>query len=445
METGVQGPIAQRQIDDALAVLSNLDPREAFPAFAPGSRARSRAQQSAIWGALALGLTLLLVFWPSAAQQMLVDREGALALADPTMMGEEPLPRFLPDEMSGEAEPGEGISGLTRPPDELDGVEGLLGQPPSLQSSPAGDAARDARRDAADQASSDMAQRQQALDALGEALRQSQVARQAGEALRSGDTARAAQQLNQVADQLRDLSPGERQALSQAFQQAAQNIGDRDRQLASAAQRAAEALREFRNQDAQRAINEAARQVQEAGRQLQEQQALADRQEQMQSGGQPNLPTLGQQPGQNGAAQPEAGQRGPQAPSRTEAGGAGANMTDLAALEAELRDGDLSSGGGGRGAGGGTSAGSETPGAPTRLNVAGRTVMVDAEVREGPSQWRPANPNAPPAVIQPPTAPVPGAPASSAQVASGLDLNAVPQDLADPVRAYFTPEQNPRP
>ncbi|HET7771447.1 MAG TPA: hypothetical protein VFN74_21935 [Chloroflexota bacterium] len=444
-ETGVQGPIAERQVAEALTMLRQLDPRDAFPAFAPGSRARVRAQRSALWGGLALALALLLVFWPSAARSLLVDREGALALADPSEMGEEIAPRFLPDTMDGEARPGEGVSGLTNRPDEFGDLQGLLGQqPPAAQGSPAGEAAREARRDAADQASSDMAQRQQALDALGDALRQSQVARQAGEALRSGDTNRAAQQLNQVAEQLRDLSPGERQALAQAFQQAAQNIGSRDPQLSAAAQRAAQALQDFRNQDAQRAINDAAQQVQEAGRQIQEQQALADRQEQMQSGGQPNLPTLGQQQGQ-GSGQPEAGQRGPQAPSRTEAGGAGNNMADLASLEAEMRNGDISMGGGGRGSGGGTSSGSETPGAPTRLSVAGRTVMVDAEVGQGPSTWRPPNPNAPPAVIQPPNAPVAGAPASSVQVASGLDVNAVPQDLADPVRAYFTPEQAPRP
>ena len=444
-DTGTQGPLVQRQIVDALTALSHVDPREAFPAFAPGSPARARAQRSVAWGALALAATLVLVLWPTAASRLLVDREGALALADPLQTPADAIPRFAPDEMGGEARPGDGISGLTERPDELGDVQGLLGQQQPNQGQSAGEAVRDARRDAADQQSGDMAQRQQALDALGEALRQSQIARQAGEALRAGDTNRASQQLSQVADQVRDLSPGERQSLAQAFQQAAGNIGDRDRQLANAAQRAAEALRDFRNQDAQRAINEAAAQVRESGQQIQEQRELDSRQQQMQSGQQPNLPSLQQQPGQSGAGQPEAGQRSPQAPSRTEAGGAGANNIDLSALEAEMRDGSLQPGAGGRGSGGGTSAGSETPGAPTRLNVAGRTVMVDAEVRDGPSQWRPPNPNAPPAVVQPPTAPVPGAPASSVQVASGLDMNAVPQDLADPVRQYFTPEQPPRP
>jgi hypothetical protein len=445
-DTKVQGKLVQRQIADALAAVSNIDPREAFPAFAPGSAARLRAQRSAGFGALALAATLVLILWPSAASSLLVDREGALALADGMQSGEEAIPRFQPGELENEARPGEGINALTDRPDEFGDIQGLLGQQPSPNQGLApGEAARDARRDAADQQSGDMAQRQQALDALGEALRQSQTARQAGEALRSGDTNRASQQMSQVADQVRDLSPGERQSLAQAFQQAAQNIGNRDQQLASAAQRAAEALRDFRNQDAQRAINDAAQQVRESGQQIQEQRELDQRQEQMQSGGQPSLPSLQQQAGQNGTGQPENGQRAPQAPSRTEAGGAGANGIDLSALEAEMRDGALQSGAGGRGAGGGTSSGSEAPGAPTRLSVTGRTLTVDAEVRDGPSQWRPPNPNAPPAVIQPPTAPVPGAPASSVQVASGLDLNSVPADLADPVRAYFSPEQAPRP
>ena len=445
-DTKVEGPLVERQVADALASLAHVDPREAFPAFAGGSPARARAQRNVAWGGLALALTLLLVFWPSAARSMLVDREGALALADPSQMGEDAMPRFLPDEMSGEAQAGDGISGLTDRPDEFGDIEGLLGQQQqsASQGLAPGEAARDARREAADQQSGDMAQRQEALNALGDALRQSQMARQAGDALRAGDTQRASQQLSQLAEQIRELSPGERQSLSQAFQQAASNIGDRDRQLANAAERAAQALREFRNQDAQRAINDAAQQVRESGQQIQEQRDLEARQEQMQSGGQPNLPSLEQQGGQNGSGPSDSGQRAPQTPSRTEAGGAGANM-DLSALEAELRDGSLMSGAGGRGSGGGTSAGSETPGAPTRLNVAGRTVMVEAEVRDGPSQYRPPSPNAPPTVMQPATAPVPGAPASSVQVASGLDVNAVPQGLEDSVRSYFTPEQAPRP
>ena len=444
-DTKVEGPLVQRQIADALASLAHVDPREAFPAFAGGSPARTRAQRNVAWGGLALALTLLLVLWPSAAQRMLVDREGALALADPNQTGEDAIPRFLPEEMSGDVRPGDAISGLTDRPDDLGALPGLLNaQPSASQGLAPGEAARDARREAADQQSGDMAARQASLNSLGDALRQSQMARQAGEALRAGDTQRASQQLSQLADQIRDLSPGERQSLAQAFQQAASNIGDRDRQLANAAQRASEALQQFRNQEAQRAINDAAQQVRESGQQIQEQRALEARQEQLQSGGQPNLPSLQQQNGQNGGGQPEAGARAPQAASRSEAGAAGANM-DLSALEAEMQNGSLVSGTGGSGAGGGTSAGSETPGAPTRLNVAGRTVMVEAEVRDGPSQWRPPNPNAPPAVVQPPTAAVPGAPASSVQVASGLDANAVPQGLEGSVRAYFTPEQAPRP
>ncbi|MGI8424732.1 MAG: hypothetical protein ACR2NO_11600 [Chloroflexota bacterium] len=445
-DTAAEGPLVQRQVADAQAVLSHVDPRGAFPTFAPGSAARARATRSAGWGALALTASLVLLLWPTVGSSLLVDREGALALADSGRREDDAIPRFRPEDMAGAAQPGDGLRGLTDRPEALGDLQGLLGQQPSQNQGQAlGETARDARREAADQQSGDVAQREQALAALGEALRQSQTAKQAGESLRSGDTARASQQLAQVAEQVRDLSPGERQALAQAFQQAASNIGDRDRQLARAAQRAADALRDFRNQDAQRAIGDASAQVRESGQQLRQQRELESRQEQLQTGRQPNLPSLQPSQPQAGAGQSDPGQRTQQAPSRTEAGGAGAGAFDLSALEAELRDGSLQTGAGGSGAGGGTSAGSEKPGAPTRLSVDGRTLTVDAEVRDGPSQWRPLNPSAPPAVMPPPAVHVPGAPASASQVASGLDVNAVPIDLAGSVKQYFTPAQPSRP
>ena len=92
-----------------------------------------------------------------------------------------------------------------------------------------------------------------------------------------------------------------------------------------------------------------------------------------------------------------------------------------------------------QGAGNGE-GGDPLSGAPHRLSVDARVVQVEAEEREGPTQWRPPSPNAPPAAAPPAVAAAPGAPASAAPVGAGPDLNSVPWDLAGSVRQYFTPD-----
>jgi hypothetical protein len=123
-------------------------------------------------------------------------------------------------------------------------------------------------------------------------------------------------------------------------------------------------------------------------------------------------------------------------------GDGGTQSGELSELEAALRGGGLQGAAGGAGAGSGT--GSDAQGRPQRLAVDARTVQVEAEVGEGPTQWRPPSPNAAPAAAPASAAPVPAGPASGAPIGAGLDINSVPRDLADPVRQYFTPEQ-PRP
>jgi hypothetical protein len=442
-ERGEDGPLVAPQYDDARDQLLRVQAPIAFPLFPPGSNVRRTALRSGGWGTLALALTLMFMLWPAAASRLLTGREGALALAEPGRREADALPRFRPDGIEADSELGDAMRGLTQNPDEMGDVAGLLGPPQSSQQGQQSAAGvQDARREAADQQNPNVAERRAALDDLGNALRQSQTGRQAGEALRSGDTERAAQQLQQLADQARNLSPGERQSLAQAFNQAAQQIGEKDRQLSDAARRAAEALQQFRNQEAQQAIRDAANQVRDTGQQLEAQRQLESRQEQLEAGGQPSLPQLGQQAGQ-GDGQGD-GQRGQAAPTRSEAGSPGSSAFDLSQLEQEMQsqNGGLQAGTGAAGAGGGNGAGSEKAGAPTRLNVTPRVVTVEAEVREGPSTWRPPNPNAPPAVAPPPAAPLPGAAPSSIQVASGLDMNAVPSDMTDSVRQYFSQDQS---
>ena len=443
-ETRAEGALVARQLEDARAALAHIDVSEAFPVFASGSPARRRAIRSGAWGIGALVAAFLLMLWPAASSQLLTARENALALADPHNRADDLLPRFAPPAGDMSSDEVEGMRGLTEQPDEFGDLQGLLGPQPNGQTSSAGpNAVQDARRDAADQQNPNVAERQQALQDLGNALRQSQTGRQAGDALRAGDTERANQQLRQLADQLNNLSPGERQSLASAFNQAAQQIGDKDRPLADAARKAADALSQFRNLEAQQAIREAAAQVRDTGQQLQAQRDLEDRQAQLNAGGQPNLPSLSQQ-GQAGGSQP-GDQRSQQSTTRSDGAPSGAGGFDISQMESELQNGGLQAGTGGGGAGGGSGSGSQKDGAPTRLNVQGRTVSVDAEVRDGPSLFRPNSPNAPPIVMPPAAPPVPGAAPSSLQVNSGLDLNAVPHDLADPVRQYFTPDQSARP
>jgi len=447
-ETGRDGPFVRRQLQDAMATIASVDASRAFPLFAEGTHSRRLAVRNCGYGAGALLAALLLALWPAAIGVLPGRDRELLALADPNRREDQATPRFQPDL---DAEITKGIRALDQKPSELGEAPGLVGAPqsppePTGQQGQAGASpSNDARREAAEQQNPNAAKREQALQELGNALRQSQTGRQAGEALRSGDTERASQQLSQLAEQARNLSPGERQSLSQAFQQAAQQIGEKDRALADAARRAGESLSQFRNQEAQQAIRDAAAQVQQSGRQAQAQRDLEARQQQMQSGQQPNLPSLGQQgQSQSQSGRQDANQQGrtgaSQAPGRPDGGQTGSGA-ELSQLEAELRGSGLQSGNGGAGEGGGTGAGAERQGAPSRLNLQSQTMTVEAEVRDGPSNFRPPNPNAAPAMPPPPLASSPGAPASANPVGAALDTNTVPLDLAGPVRNYFTPEQ----
>lgn len=447
LDDGQTGELADRQIGEAVGLAERIDPRHAFPLFAAGSGASRDARRYGGWSALVLAAALALVFWPGGRGALPQTQRELLALADPTRREEEAVPRITANGPIGELD---AVQGRTGRPDELGEQSGLLGPPQTSGPGQAGEqqqppSAGQARQDASDQRSPTAAERQAALQQLGNALRQSQTGRSAGEALRAGDTQRASQQLQQLAEGVRDLSPGERQSLAQAFQQAGQQIGDSDRALASSAQRAGDALSQHRNQDAQAAIRDAASQVSQSGRQIEAQRALESRAQQLERGGAPQLPQQAQ-PGATGQAQDtRSGQPGSamQQAGRPE-DGTGGQGTSLADLESSLRDGGLQSGAGsgGSGAGAGFGAGQDRPGPPTRLAVEARTVTVEADIREGPSVWRPPNPYAPPAPAAPPSAAVPGLPASAAPVGAGPDSNAVPVDLADPVRQYFTPEQS---
>jgi hypothetical protein len=446
LDRNAQHPLALLQVRDATTVVVGCSPKEAFPIFAPGSQARRAALRTGGLSALALALIVALVLWPATGARLLDPASGEkLAMAD-AARPEDDIVRPPSLQPGSEGMQGEAVEGLSERPDSVGETPGLLGQnaqqqPGEGQQGANNQSGQQAQQDAQTQQNPNVAERQQALQDLGNALRQSQTGRQAGESLRRGDTERAGEQLNQMASQTSALSPGERQTLAEAFRQASEQIGNKDRPLADAAARASSALSQFQNQAAQQAIRDAANQVRDTGQQARAQQDLAQRAQDMQRGGQPQLPqNQGQQAGQQAGSQGSQGsQAGQQAQQPRQGGEGGTQGGDLSELEAALRGGGLQGAAGGPGAGSGS--GSDAQGRSQRLAVDARTVQVEAEVGEGPTQWRPPSPNAAPAAAPASAAAVPSGPASAAPVGSGLDINSVPPDLADSVRQYFSPER----
>ena len=470
LDGDVHGLVADRQVSDATAAAAMAEPAAAFPYFAPGSRARRDALRRSGYAAAGLvAVAVLALSQSGSALRQWTSNGQELALADP---GADPsdTEQFLRDQLRpGLTNGEEAVTGRTDRPNEVgDLTPGLLGENQQSQSTGsqqdsgsqggAQDRQNQAEQDARSQQSTSVADRQQALQDLASALRNSQTAKQAAESLKRGDTQRASQQLNQVADQVSKMSPGERSSLASAFQDAASSIGSKDKALADDAKKAGDALSQFRNQDAQQAIRDAANQVKDTGQQAQAQKQLDQRASDLQKGGQPQLPQ-----GQQGAQKPQVGalqqsrdggqqnsqngaQQNNQSSSSSPNGNGGelrsggdqaSSASTLSDLESELRNDALGAAAGGQGAG--SSQGGALNGAPHRLAVDSRLVTVQAEERDGPTQWRPPSPNAPPAAA-PPAAPATGAAASSNPVGGGQDLNNVPWDLTGPVRQYFTPD-----
>jgi len=448
-------PLVVRQIADATAAAARLEPKAAVPLWPTAGEALRRLLRRGGLASLLLIGAAVLALAPGGVSPLAPQspQDRRLAMAEPGRSEEELAQP--PGTAGGELQ---SVGALSQRPNEVgQPSEGLLTPPQQSQpaqaggdqSAPADPSAQQVQQDVSSQQDASIAQRQQAVQDLGNALRQSQVARQAGESLRQGDTQRGSQQLAQVADQVSRLSPGERQTLSQALDQAAQQIGSKDQRLANQARQAAEALSQYRNRDAQQAIRDMANQVRDTGQQAQAQRDLQQRAAQLQRGGQPQLPQGSQsgttQQGQQGQPSQQSGQGQPP----REGGSAGAQdqgqqgQGDLAQLEAGLQSGGLSGNSGGTGAG--TGSGADLQGPPQRLNVQGHPVEVQAEVGEGPTLWRPPSPNAPPVTALPPASATSSSPASSAPVGAGPDLNSVPRDLAGSVRQYFTPPDQPQP
>ncbi len=99
---------------------------------------------------------------------------------------------------------------------------------------------------------------EQALEALADALRDQAVTRSVAEAIDRGDLSEAAENLRRLADQLGDLSGEARSELSDALQEAADNIGENGPSLTPPLEAGNEALDENDLRNAGQALSELA-------------------------------------------------------------------------------------------------------------------------------------------------------------------------------------------
>ena len=451
LDGNVEGELAALQIATASTAARTIVPSSALPAVPTDPRWRRDAATRFGASVVALAASAAILAWPDPPVDPRIIDEPTLVLADARAPGEAPLPPVMPD-TSDRAGNGDAIESRgARPSEAGSQANGLLGDRKDgdgTGSPQGGQAPSDASRTGQAQDGlqpPSAAARAEALQKLGDALRQAQASRSAGESLRRGDAARAADQLNQLADQLPKLGPGERETLANAFDQASKDTQSSDRQVSDAARQASQALSQFRENDARDAVRREANAVRQAGEAATAQRDRDTRASDLARGSQPSLP----QGDQSGVPQPKDGAKTPPQSGAGEGqsgGGGPARVGDdaeggLGTLDQQLRTGsaDASGNATGPGSGVGSGAGSAAPGRATRLEAQAVPVAVEAQQGEGPSTWRPPRSDTPAA---PPPAPasLPGGPASSAPIGAASDVNAIPREHAGAVRRYFTPD-----
>jgi hypothetical protein len=452
LDAGAEGELFTMQVSAASGAARAIVPATALPAIPTDPRWRRDASVRLGTAIAALAATAVILAWPDPPADARTVEEPTLVLADARAPNEAPPP-IMPDasDRPGTSDAIEARGG--RPSEAGAQASGLLGDrkdgdtpgAPQGGQSPSDSSRGTQGQDGLQPPSA--AARAEALQKLGDALRQAQASRAAGESLRRGDASRASDQLNQLADQIPKLGPSEREALANAFDQAAKDTQATDRQVSDAARQASQALNQFRDNDARDAVRREANAVRQAGEASSAQRDRDARASDLARGSQPSLP----QSDQAGMPQPKDGAKTPpQAGSgdgtgEGQAGGLARQGDDaeggLGTLDQQLRAGSAEANGNGTGPGSGvgSGAGSTAPGRATRLEAQAVPVSVEAQQGEGPSTWRPPRSDTPAA---PPPAPaaLPGGPASSAPIGSASDLNTIPREHTGAVRRYFTPD-----
>lgn len=158
------------------------------------------------------------------------------------------------------------------------------------------------------------AQAQQDLNRLADALNDSSTTKQAAQEIQNGNYNAAAQELQQVANNLDQLSPEARQQLASDLQQAASGNTSGSQNLTQAETNAAQAIQQGNASDAAQSLRNLANQVQQSGGQVRSQQeisqALQDAQQRANGNGQQPSTPDGQGQPQNASGQ-NSNQNGP--------------------------------------------------------------------------------------------------------------------------------------
>lgn len=249
-DAGTSGELAERQVERASRTALSISPSAAVPLLPRNPIWRRTARSSLASSTVSLVAAILVGFWPATATNSPETAEPTLVLADARTPSESPTGEPTPIGQAQGASPGgDAIEARTnRPSDTGTSSSGLLGQRDD-QGQPRGrEQQSEASRGAPDPASqaTTAAQRGEALQKLGDALRQAQASRAAGESLRRGDTERAAEQLTQLADQVSRLPSSERESLAEAFNQAGAQTSSGDRQVSEAQKQARKPSRSTR-------------------------------------------------------------------------------------------------------------------------------------------------------------------------------------------------------
>jgi hypothetical protein len=155
------------------------------------------------------------------------------------------------------------------------------------------------------------AQAQQDLQRLADALNDDSATKQVAQDIQNGDYNAAAQNLQQVANNLDQVSQSAQQQIGQDLQQAANGNTDGNQNLTQAEQQASQALQQGNPSDASQALRNLANQVQQTGGQVRSQQDISQALQDAQQRASGNA----QQPGQpdpNGQPQNANGQNSDQ-------------------------------------------------------------------------------------------------------------------------------------
>jgi hypothetical protein len=274
-------------------------------------------------------------------------------------------------------------------------------------------------------------QQASALADVGRELSEARPSREAGQNLESGNYQQAAQALEDLAQQVRDLSREDRNDLTDAFAKAAESAQQVDPRLAQELSDVSREIASYNDRATERELQELGDAIEERGQRIQAQQQLEQQTEQLRAGA---------------GGEDAGGQQGQGQQERVQSQQA-FNTSGVSEQPGQSRQQDswqLQSGSGGPSQGGGD-RGEESfnPGAEApRLQIEEKPSVVLANRGIGPSIWSPQR--APVTIPGPGSAPAQFGvtDAGNAIVSTGGASHFVPWMVADYVQKYFNALSN---